>query len=142
MDCWWQITCNCSFVIVFFTWKKNEWKNLRWKWNRRKMFFVCFEFFVQLEYFLLIWRRHHCRWRAANFDLCSAFIAIEQWGFFNVPHILWHGASVYNCHLREPVTLTSNAERLTVELLLPVLTTYVGRGWEKCWNCKKCLVMY
>ena len=29
--------------------------------------FVClFGFFVQLENFLLIWRRHHYRWRAAN----------------------------------------------------------------------------
>ena len=26
--------------------------------------------------FLLIWRRHHYRWRAANFDLCSALMAI------------------------------------------------------------------
>ena len=37
--------------------------------------------------FSLIWRRHHCRWRAANFDLCSALMAIEQWGFFSVPHL-------------------------------------------------------
>ena len=29
-------------------------------------------FFVPLENFSLIWRRHHCRWRAENFDLCSA----------------------------------------------------------------------
>ena len=30
---------------------------------------------------------------AANFDLCSVLMAIEQWGFFNVPHLLhisWH----------------------------------------------------
>ena len=26
------------------------------------------------------YRRHHNRWRAANFDLCSAIMAIEQWG--------------------------------------------------------------
>ena len=30
----------------------------------------------------------------------------EQWGFFSVPHILWHGASVYNGHLRGPIKLT------------------------------------
>ena len=59
--------------------------------------------------FLLIWKRQHCQWRAANFDLCSALMAIEQWGFFNVPHLLWH---VYNGHLRGPVTLTPIAERL------------------------------
>ena len=26
----------------------------------------------------------------------SALMTIEQWGFFSVPHLLWHGASVYN----------------------------------------------
>ena len=69
-----------------------------------------------------IWRCHHCRWRAANFDLCSA-LSIEQWGFFNVPHPLQHGPTVYNGHLRGPVTLTPVAERLAVKLSLPVLTT-------------------
>ena len=56
-------------------------------------FFVCLWFFVQSENFSLIWRRHNYWWKAANFDLCSALIAIEQWGFFSVPHLLWHGAS-------------------------------------------------
>ena len=42
---------------------------------------VCLEFFVPLENFWLIWRRHNYRWRVAHFDLCSALIAIEQWGF-------------------------------------------------------------
>ena len=41
-----------------------------------------------------------------------------------------HGASIYNGHLRGPVTLTPNAERLAVELSLPVLTTRVCRGWD------------
>ena len=45
-------------------------------------------------------------------------MAIEQWGFFSVPHLLWHGASVYNGQLRGPVTLAPNAERLAVELSL------------------------
>ena len=81
----------------------------------------CLEFFIPLENFSLIWRRHHCRWKAANFDLCSALIAIEQWGFFSVPHILlWHGASIYYGHLRGPVTLTHYAERMTK----------VCRGWN------------
>ena len=74
--------------------------------------------------FSLIWRRHHDRWRAANFGLCPALVAIEQWGFFSVPHLLWHWISVYNSHLQETVTLTPIAERLTVELSLPVITTY------------------
>ena len=72
--------------------------------------FVCFS---------LIWRRHHCRWRAANFDLCFAHMVIEKWGFYSVPHLLRHGASIYNGHLRGPVTLTPISKRLAVELLLP-----------------------
>ena len=39
-----------------------------------------------------------------------------------VPHLLWHGTSFYNGHLRGPVTLTPVAELLAVELSLPVLT--------------------
>ena len=35
-------------------------------------------------------------------------------------HILWHGASVYNGHLRGPVTLIPIAKLLAVELSLPV----------------------
>ena len=38
--------------------------------------------------------------------------------------------SVYNDHLRGPVTLTPIAERVAVELSLPVLTTLVYRGWD------------
>ena len=41
-----------------------------------------------------------------HFDLYPAHIAIEQWGFFSVPYLLWHGASVYNGRLRGPVTNT------------------------------------
>ena len=61
--------------------------------------FVRTRFFVQLENFSPIWRRHNYRWKARNFGLCSALMAIEQWGFFSVPLILWYGASVYNGHL-------------------------------------------
>ena len=42
--------------------------------------FVCFWFFVTLENFSLIWWRHHCRWRVANFDLCSAHKALSSEG--------------------------------------------------------------
>ena len=61
-----------------------------------------FGFFVPLEKFSLIRSRHHCRWRAANFDLSMAHMAIEQWGFLSVPHQLWHGATVCNGHLGDP----------------------------------------
>ena len=75
--------------------------------------FVCYR---STREYSLIWRRHHYRWRAENFDLSSALMAIEQWGFFNVPPLIWHGASVYNSHLRGPVTLSPITERLAVEL--------------------------
>ena len=38
--------------------------------------------------------------------------------FFSMPHLLSQGASVYNGHLRGPVTFTPVAERLAVELSL------------------------
>ena len=31
---------------------------------------------------------NHYRWKAANFDLCSALMAIAQWGLFSVPTIV------------------------------------------------------
>ena len=101
----------------------------KWKGNKFVLF-VYLGYFVPLENFSLVWKRHHCRWKAANFDLCSALMAIQQWGFFSVPHLLWHGASVYNGHLRWPVTLTPIAERLAVELSLPVFTAKVCCGWD------------
>ena len=65
------------------------------EWRTSVCLLVCFlEFIVQLENFSLIWRRHYCRWRAANFNLCSALMAIGQWGFFSVRHLLGHGTSV------------------------------------------------
>ena len=38
------------------------------------------EFIAPIENFSPIWRRHHCRWRAANVNLCPALKAIELWG--------------------------------------------------------------
>ena len=96
-----------------------SYKIILWCYRLFVCLFVCLGFIVPLENFSLIWRRH---WRrAANFDLCSALMVIEK-GFFSVPHLQWHGAFVYNGHLRGPVTLTPIAERLAVELSL--LTTY------------------
>ena len=57
-------------------------------------------------------------------------MAIEQWGFISVLHLLLHVASVYNGHLRGPVTLTPIPERLAVELSVPIFTTWVWRGWD------------
>ena len=50
----------------------------------------CFSFvlwvFLLLENFSLIWRRHHYKCRAANFDLYLALLAIENLGFFLTCH--------------------------------------------------------
>ena len=86
-------------------------------------FSVCSDFIVPLRNLSLVWRRHHCRLRTANYDLCSALMAIEQWRFFSVSDFLGNKASVYDGYFRGPVTLTPIAERLAVELSLPILTT-------------------
>ena len=49
----------------------------------------------------------------------------EQGGFFSVPHVLWRGAAVYIGHHQGTVTLISVAERLAVELSLPVVRSVV-----------------
>ena len=63
-----------------------------------------------------------------NFMTPGIGVARHSWplsseGFFP----LRHGPTVYNNHLRGPVTLTRVAERLAVELSLPVFTTWVFR---------------
>ena len=90
--------------------------------------FVCFR--SQSRLFSLIWRRRNYGWRAANVDLCSALMAIEQWGFFSVPQLVWLGASIYNGHLQGTVPLTPIATCLVLELSLPVLTTKICRGLD------------
>ena len=82
----------------------------------RIFLFAGLELLVLLENCSLIWRRHHCRWRDANSDLCSALMIIKQCGFFSLTHLLRRGASVYNGHLRGLVALTPAAERFAVEL--------------------------
>ena len=57
-------------------------------------------------------------------------MAIEQWGFFSVPHLLRHRASVYNGHLRGPLTLTPIAERLAVDLSL---ICFFDLGLSRMW---------
>ena len=45
------------------------------------------------------------------------------WPLSSEGSLAWHGESVYNGNIRGPVTVTPTAERLAVELLLPVFTT-------------------
>ena len=54
-------------------------------------------------------------------------MTFEQYVYYRMPHLLWHGSSVYNGHLRGLVTLTTFADRLAVELLLFVFTIKVRR---------------
>ena len=73
---------------------------------KREKYFVFFVlgFFVPLENFSLIWRRN--RWRAANFDLCSALMATDQWRLFSMPQPTVTRRIRYYSHLRGPVTHT------------------------------------
>ena len=71
---------------------------------QRKALFCCRGFSSDL----IIFHSYgdYYQWRAQNFDLWLALMAIVQWGFISVPHLLWHGASVYNGHLQRSVTHT------------------------------------
>ena len=44
--------------------------------------FVCLGVYRPTREFFIIWRRHHYRWRIAHFDVYSALMAMEHWGFF------------------------------------------------------------
>mgnify|MGYP003690812615 CR=1 FL=1 len=78
--------------------------------------------------FSLIWRRHHYRWRAANFDLCSALMV----------NTVTRAIRLSVGHLRGTVTLTPNAERLAVELSQPGFTTWDCRGWDSITQPSAC----
>ena len=84
-----SICMNIWLYIVFY--RENRYK-LSMKLHKYCIvFFVCLGFIVPLKNFSLIWRRHHYRWRAEMFDLCSAIMAIEQWGFFSMLNLLSDG---------------------------------------------------
>ena len=77
--------------------------------------FLCLWFFVPLGNFSFIWRRYVCRWRAANFDQCSALMAIEQWGFFSHAY----------CDTDHPFIMVISEDPWHSHVLLSV--------WQ--WNC-------
>ena len=87
--------------------------------------FVCLEFFVILEHFFTHLETSPLPMKGCK--LCSELMAIEQWGFFRVPHLLWHGSSVYNGHLRWPVTLTPIAEQWSCHYLFKRLRSVAVR---------------
>ena len=41
--------------------------------------------------------------KAIKFNPQSALRTIQQWEFFNVPHLLWHGPTLCNGHLRSHI---------------------------------------
>jgi hypothetical protein len=43
-----------------------------------------------------------------NLGLCSALKAFEQGGIFIVPHLLWHGTSVFPVSSKEPPHLVAS----------------------------------
>ena len=90
-------------------------------WNLEELYFFCclcvslLMVFVPIENSSLMWRRHHYWWRGANFDLCSALMAIKQRVFFSVPHL--HPFIIV---VSKNPRHTSVAERLALEVSLPV----------------------
>ena len=90
--------------------------------------FVCMGFFVQIDNYSLIWRRHHYRWRAVKFDLCLARMAIEQRGFLSVPHLLWHGARGIRLSWSFPRTRVTNT--YCPAFCSGAVSTCFRRGWD------------
>jgi hypothetical protein len=65
------------------------------KWRNDYDYFLLF--YILLKNISLIWRRWHtiASEGLQNLGLYSALGAFEQGGIFIVPHLLWHGTSVY-----------------------------------------------
>ena len=67
---------------------------------------LCVWVFCPTREFFTHWRHYRYLWKALSFY--SVLMTIGQWGFFSVPHLLWHRISVYNGHLWKPKTLLPN----------------------------------
>jgi hypothetical protein len=95
-------------------------------WAGRK-WLIIYGFASRSRNFPLIRRRHHCRWRLRNIDLCSALRVFEQAGIFIVPHLLWHGTSVFPVSSEGPPHLVASYDtRRDVEDLFK---PRFSRGW-------------
>ena len=68
---------------------------------------VCLGFSVSLQNFSFIWRRH---------QLCSALLAIEQWGFFSVPFPLKHRLNWPSPIISDPHTAEWSGHHLFLRL--------------------------
>ena len=78
---------------------------------------VCFQFSMAWHGFYMVWfcfclcgvfsshsRIFHSFGDVIRLQILLATMAIEQCGFFSMPHLMWYGASIYNSHLRGPLT--------------------------------------
>ena len=109
---WEKIFVMCSYMYLSLLLSYCNWLTL----------FVClFVVFGPTAEFFTYMTSLYNRWKAAILTYARHSWLIEQWGFLSVQHLLWHGASVNNGHLRGPVTLTPIVERLAVKQSLPVL---------------------
>ena len=110
--------------------------------------YCLFGFFVPLENFSnsFIWKRHHCRWSAANFDLCSALMAWSSEGslachtYCDTGHPLtmvisedpWHSrllASVWRSIIDLNVSLHSITNIFGCHM-----NNFMHFGWVIMWN--------
>ena len=73
--------CCRKFSYFLLLLLQNSWANFNQTWLAQSIlggFRMCFLlllwFSVPLENFSLIWKCHLCRWRAADFDLCSTLM--------------------------------------------------------------------
>ena len=102
-----------NIIIIHFIW---------WTYNKR-IVFVC----------LFVWSLSshskcftHMEKPVKGCKFASMLGTHGHWAL-NVPYLLWHWPTLYNCHLWGPVTLTPVAERLEIELSKPIYTTRVCR---------------
>lgn len=64
------------------------------------LFFFCPLLYFPLQNMSLKCKRHHCRWRAAQFRRCSSYMTFDQEAKFIVPHLLWQITMVLSGHMR------------------------------------------
>ena len=90
--------------------------------------FFLFDFIVPFEFFITHMETWPLPVKGCKFwPMLSTHGLIEQWGFLYLPHLLRLGPTVNNGHLKGPVTLTPVAERVAVELSLPIYD--LGLSW-------------
>ena len=92
------------------------------------VWFVCVGFFFPLKNCSSIWRRHYCRWGAANCDLYCAVRVLYACHTYCYKGYLFHIG-----HLRGPLILRNTGAKglhVPAKVSLSVLTTYDCRCWD------------